>query len=214
MPSDFFQQAVAFTLGQEGGWCDNPADPGGATMHGITLAVFRAWRRVPGATSEELRAISPGEIEAIYRALYWNPTSGSHLSPGVGLAVFDTAVNLGVRRAAVLLQITLGVVQDGAIGPQTLGAAARATPGKIVRALASEREAFYRRCEAFPVFGRGWLARNRACTEAALTAAQLSGPDVQALRAPMARRSAPVTANDLNAGELARLSDATSGECA
>ncbi len=34
-----FQQAVNFTLDQEGGWADNPADPGGATMCGITLAV-------------------------------------------------------------------------------------------------------------------------------------------------------------------------------
>jgi lysozyme family protein len=177
MPDTLFQQALAFTLAQEGNWSDNEADTGGPTMRGITLTVFRAWRHDSSATPSKLRVISAGEVQAIYRGLYWNPVRGAYLHPGVGLLVFDAAVNLGVRCAALLLQRTLSVSQDGAIGPETLGEAGREAPGVLIGKLAGEREAFYRSCRAFPVFGRGWLARNQACFLAACRAAGLSESD-------------------------------------
>jgi lysozyme family protein len=41
---DRFGSCLAFTLRQEGGHVDDPADPGGATNMGITLATYRIWR--------------------------------------------------------------------------------------------------------------------------------------------------------------------------
>ena len=38
---DNYQAALNHVLKSEGGWSDNPADPGGATMKGITLNVYR-----------------------------------------------------------------------------------------------------------------------------------------------------------------------------
>jgi lysozyme family protein len=38
-----FADAFAAILGNEGTYVDNPADPGGATMYGITAAVAQAW---------------------------------------------------------------------------------------------------------------------------------------------------------------------------
>lgn len=172
---DLFADALAFTLAQEGGWSDDPADPGGATMRGITLDVFRAWRREPSATPDALRAIPEQEVEAIYAALYWNPVRGSALPEGIGLAVFDAAVNLGVRRAAILLQACVGVDQDGNIGPVTLAAVRRAAPGLLLARYANAREAFYRQCAGFGRFGAGWLRRDQACFEASCRAAGLPG---------------------------------------
>src|SRR6185437_16377169 len=65
-----FDTALAFTLAEEGGFSDNPADPGGATNKGITLATFREYQ--PGATVDELRAISDADVWRIYRLGYWN----------------------------------------------------------------------------------------------------------------------------------------------
>jgi len=205
-----FQNAVAFTLAQEGGWSDDPADPGGATMYGITLLVFRAWRHDPRTTPDELHAISMAEVDAIYEGLYWNPVRGSSLLPGVGLAVFDAAVNLGVRRAAMLLQRSVGVTEDGAIGPDTLNAIIRVTPGTLLARLSGEREAFYRSCKEFPIFGRGWLARNQACFSAACRMAHLP-TRMQASLEPAAKPPAPMSADECNAEELARLADMSSG---
>ena len=173
MATDLFAAAEAFTLSQEGGWADNPADPGGPTMQGITLAVYRAWTHDPGTTPEQLRAISGDEVRAIYRGLYWNPVSGDHLRPGVGLTVFDAAVNLGVREAAKLLQGCVGTVQDGVIGPATIARTNVADPALLIRHYASARESYYRGCAGFAEFGRGWLSRSKACFAAAWQAAGL-----------------------------------------
>lgn len=53
--ADNFPRAVDHTLRHEGGYVDHPADPGGATNRGITLATYRAWTKRPNATKEELR---------------------------------------------------------------------------------------------------------------------------------------------------------------
>jgi hypothetical protein len=44
---DNFDTCLAFTLKEEGGYSDNPADPGGATNMGITLATYRQWADNP-----------------------------------------------------------------------------------------------------------------------------------------------------------------------
>ena len=198
-----FQQAVSFTLDQEGGWADNPADPGGATMCGITLGVFRAWHHESAAEPNDLRAIQTSEVEAIYRALYWNPVEGARLPAGLGLSVFDSAVNLGVRRATMLLQAALGVTQDGAVGPVTLGAVSRVALDVLLGRLAGEREMFYRRCANFAVFGRGWLSRSNACLLASRRAAGISAEE--AGTSAMGSRIPQLAADDLNADELARV---------
>ena len=198
-----FQQAVDFTLGQEGGWVDNPSDPGGATMYGITLAVFRAWHHDPLAQPEDLHAVQANEVEAIYRALYWNPVEGARLPAGLGLSVFDSAVNLGVRRATMLLQAALSVAQDGAVGPITLGAASGMALGVLLDRLAAERGAFYRRCARFPVFGRGWLNRTNACLLASRQAAGLLAGGGQT--SPVESKSMRAVADQLNAAELAQM---------
>ena len=173
---DLFQAALAFTLSQEGGWADNPADPGGATMHGITLATFRSWRHDPEATAADLRAITDAEVEALYGALYWNPVHGAALPPGIGLSLFDAAVSLGVRRAVLLFQGVLKVTPDGVVGPVTLGAAHQAMPDALLADFAATRETFYRQCANWPDFHNGWLARTAACLAAARRSAAGQGP--------------------------------------
>ena len=44
---DRFDACLAFTLREEGGYVDDPADPGGATNMGITLATYRQWSDDP-----------------------------------------------------------------------------------------------------------------------------------------------------------------------
>jgi lysozyme family protein len=172
--ANLFAEAVAFTLSQEGGWADNPADHGGPTMDGITLAIYRAWLHDPSATLEQLRVIGSDEVRAIYRQLYWSPISGDLLQPGIGLAVFDAAVNLGVQEAAKLFQVCVGATRDGVIGPMTVSQSSCMSSALLIRRYSREREAYYRRCAGFAEFGRGWLARSQACFEAAWRIAGLS----------------------------------------
>ena len=52
-----FTRAPALVLKAEGGWSDNPADPGGATMRGVTLANHRLFVKAD-ATKANLRNIA------------------------------------------------------------------------------------------------------------------------------------------------------------
>lgn len=152
-----FGACLAVTLPHEGGWSDHPRDPGGATMRGVTLAVYQRYR--PGATKADLRAISDAEVEAIYRTGYWSPVKGDELPAGVDLAVFDFGVNSGPGRAAKHLQAVVGVKQDGGIGPVTVAATAKLRGDDVVRKVCGRRLSFVRGLTTFSVFGKGWSRR-------------------------------------------------------
>jgi hypothetical protein len=105
-PIGTFQRALEFVLRWEGGWADNPNDPGGATMQGITLGTFTRWRHAAGMgtpTKDDLRNIRADERDAIYYQWYWLASGAHELAWPLALGVFDTAVNAGVGRAAQML---------------------------------------------------------------------------------------------------------------
>jgi lysozyme family protein len=155
----------------EGGFSDNPADPGGATDFGITLATLSHWLGRP-ATIAELKGLSDAEKAAIYRGLYWNVIQGDALPAGVDLVVFDMAVNGGPKRAAEMLQgMFFGLTVDGVIGPKTLAAVATWEPAETIRAYSMARQVFYESLPTFKTFGDGWLNRVAACETKALALA-------------------------------------------
>ena len=154
-----YDASLANVLKSEGLWSDNPADPGGATMKGITLEVYRAWKRNPHITKEELKAIPDEDVYALYRELYWDKICGDSLPIGIDYAVFDAAVNMGVGRASKLLQEAIGVTADGVIGNGSLNVLAKETPMDVLQKFSHLKEAFYRSLSTFPTFGKGWLSR-------------------------------------------------------
>jgi lysozyme family protein len=109
---DRFPQCLAFTLRAEGGYVDNPDDPGGATNMGITLATYRTWSDDPEAGAPQIEDLTTRVASAIYRSLYWNPLRADALAPGVDLSVFDFGVNAGIWRSARLLQRCLDFTGD------------------------------------------------------------------------------------------------------
>ena len=156
-----FGRCLGAVLRFEGGYSEDPRDPGGATNLGITLATLsQALGRA--ATAEEVRALTPGAVAPIYQDRYWRPVQCGRLKPGLDFLAFDTAVNMGVGAAATLLQGALGVEADGAIGPVTLAAADRAHARQAIEAFLRLRAARYRSLDGFAVFGIGWMRRLEA----------------------------------------------------
>lgn len=175
MTASTWPRALAAVLRHEGGWSDHRADPGGATMRGITLAVYRS-EFGDDRTPEDLRRISDAEVADIYRRRYWDRIAGDDLPAGVDLAVFDAAVNSGPGRSARWLQDAVGATADGVIGPKTLAAAAVAPAARTIIRIANAREAFLRRLPHWPTFGVGWLARVLAVRRQALEIASEGSP--------------------------------------
>jgi lysozyme family protein len=157
MAAKNFDACLAVTLAHEGGWSDHPADPGGATMKGITIGRFRQY--YPNATKTDLRNISDAMLRKIYHDDYWLPVRGEDLPHGVDLATFDFGVNSGPSRGARYLQWVVGTKQDGVIGPQTLKATILADGKAVIQKLCARRLSFVQGLKTFRVFGRGWSRR-------------------------------------------------------
>lgn len=157
-----FQPCLEFVLKHEGGWSDHPRDPGGATMKGVTLAVYQSYLG-RNASKEELRNISQEQLVDIYKKLYWDKANCDNLEVGVDLVVFDMAVNSGVSRSARILQSCVGAIPDGVIGPKTMNLVSGIPPKDIVIKFSNGRENFYKSLGTFDTFGKGWLRRNNEC---------------------------------------------------
>ena len=156
--ADNFDRCVAVTLAYEGGFSDNPDDPGGATNFGITKRVLEAFLGHP-VTVDDVRAMSSGTAIEIYRANYWNQMRCGDLPAGVDLMVFDYGVNSGPATSIKALQGLVGAAQDGAVGRMTLGAVAQAAPATLVGGMAETRMGYLRGLASFAEFGNGWTRR-------------------------------------------------------
>jgi len=182
-----FEWSLARTLEFEGGYTDDPFDPGGPTNKGITLATLAAFKGevLDRASRErlkaELRTLPDATVARIYRDRYWRPARCADLPAGLAHFHFDASVNQGVGGAARMLQAALGVTVDGAIGPLTLGAAARLPVAVTLARYAEVRRARYRSLQHFWRFGRGWLSRVETALAQAqrLAAADMSDPALQ-----------------------------------
>lgn len=113
----------------EGGYSNNPADPGGETNHGVTERVAR-----DHGYDGPMRDLPKETAQRIYISSYVEGPGFHHvvaISPAVGEKLVDAGVNAGTGRSARWFQIALNhlsrggtdfpvVVVDGQIGSQTL----------------------------------------------------------------------------------------------
>jgi lysozyme family protein len=170
---DAFESALAHVLKMEGGFSNDPYDPGGPTNFGITLKTYATYlgktidASSSAALTAALRSISPDVVKTIYRRRYWTPAQCADMPPGLDLFHFDAAVNHGVAGAMRILQEALGVAADGIPGPITRRAIMIATPEALIQRYAALRERRYRALPHFWRFGRGWLNRVAATKAAA-----------------------------------------------
>jgi len=155
-----FDAALARVFGHEGGFSDRPlsADPGGATMMGITRATLARWRGRP-VTKDEVRALTASEAADIYFENYWKPVRGDDIDPGLAYTLFDFRINTSPRGVAKAVQRAIGARVDGIMGPQTWGLLLDTPPDLAIRRIAVERLAHMRRLPNWWANRNGWPRR-------------------------------------------------------
>jgi lysozyme family protein len=178
MSADSYPEAIRRVLASEGGYVNHPADPGGPTNFGITLADYRRYVK-PDAAAADVRAMTVDEARAIYRSKYWGAMRGDALPAGVDYCIFDYAVNSGTGRAPKVLQRVLGRAVTGRMDDATVVAATSRDARDLVQAICDERMRFLKGLGTWPVFGRGWTRR-----VAEVRAASLAMADRAAGRIP------------------------------
>lgn len=160
-------------LKHEGGFVNDPADPGGATNKGVTIGTFqqcsqRLLNLAP--TLENLKALTDAQAGTIYKALYWDKVHGDEIAlQPLANIVFDFQVNAG-GNASKLLQRVLNdlgakppIAVDGAIGPGTMKALAAADAKAVYAKYKQGRKDYYTHLvnqrPSLGKFLKGWLAR-------------------------------------------------------
>jgi lysozyme family protein len=153
-----FDKALAAVLKHEGGYVNNPKDPGGMTNLGCTKAV---WEEHCGHPVDEkaMRALTPADVSPLYRRKYWDKIKGDELPSGVDYVVFDAAINSGTGRAAKWLQACVNVEPDGGIGPKTLAAVKAFNSKQLIQDYSKRRLSFLYDLSTWETFGRGWAKR-------------------------------------------------------
>ncbi len=177
-------EIAAEIVAREGGYVDDPADPGGATNFGVTLGTLRRRRLdLDGdgqVTTADLRRLTPAQAAGIFVADYYRAPQLDRLPEPLQPSVFDMYVNAGATAVRLLqgmvARMGFACAADGVIGPQTEGAVRAATaaaPAHIVDAYGiARRNYYYALADARPIlrkFARsrdggkgGWILRAEA----------------------------------------------------
>lgn len=158
-----FERALPVILANEGGFVEDPDDPGGATNKGITQQTYVDWLRSTGDDARSVRDITDAEVAAIYASRYWLEAHCDELPWPLALAHFDAAVNHGPRRAMRMLQAVVGTATDGLWGPRTAAAVSAMDPDRLLEELLWERLKVYAETtihrQASRKFLPGWILR-------------------------------------------------------
>jgi lysozyme family protein len=112
-----FNSAIAKTLQKEGGskYTETVGDRGGATKYGISQSSY---------PNINIRELTEQQARDIYKRDYWDRVCGDRIHDQViAESIFDAAVNMGVRTASRLAQLSAGMPEahaDGIIGTASL----------------------------------------------------------------------------------------------
>jgi lysozyme family protein len=128
-----FQTAYQLMIVHEGGYVNDPDDPGGETYKGVARKIHSKWS---GWTTIDLLKRQAGfpanldkdnelqeAISEFYRVTFWDKINGDlFANQDVANSIFDFGVNAGVATSASLAQLVVGVKADGVIGPVSVKA--------------------------------------------------------------------------------------------
>ena len=155
-----FNLVYPHVLRFEGGYVNNPNDPGGATKYGIAFnynqGILRSFNIV---TPGQMRILSKEQAVAIYYRKYWIPSQGDEI-PDIGLAFvyFDFGVNAGIGQA----DKTLGQLADKRWPYMEADGKNPTYWAKTIDEYLDKRRAYYRNLANNPRFAsflQGWLNR-------------------------------------------------------
>lgn len=170
-----FLAAWPTVLRHEGGYVNNPNDPGGATKYGISLR----WLKAQGLHGDvngdlvvdirDIQALTLDTAAAFYRVQWWDKYQFGRLqAQPIATKLFDTAVNIGTPRAVTFAQQAVFVVggatidTDGQLGPNSILAINSSPATALLAAFQGLQAEYYRRLAQNPKlagFLAGWLNR-------------------------------------------------------
>lgn len=145
-----FDEAFDRLIQHEGGYVNNPKDPGGETQWGISKRAY---------PNLHIKSLTRNDAKAIYLRDFWQAGYMEQYDGAIAFQVFDAAVNHGIGNAIRLLQKAAGVADDGHIGPITVRAVKAKSVTDMLMLFIAKRIRFWARLSTWDEFGKGWALR-------------------------------------------------------
>lgn len=173
-----FDIAIKTVLQHEGGFVNDPRDPGGATNYGVSLRWLRQLGELNAADvlvgdfdndgdvdADDIRKMQVTDAINLYRKYWWEKYGYEKIQDqALATKTFDLAVNMGATAAHRCLQRAVRaatrevLLEDGILGPRTLSVVNNAPSLVLLAAYRSEAAAYYRLLKK-PHYENGWLRR-------------------------------------------------------
>jgi lysozyme family protein len=124
-----FYREIKKVVEREGGYVNDPDDPGGETKYGISK---KAYPKV------DIKHLTLDDAVEIYKNDYWLPAKVEQLPEGLQGQYFDMVVNQGKVKSARILQRACNgknknkIAVDGQVGPKTIKATAKLEPERLM----------------------------------------------------------------------------------
>jgi lysozyme family protein len=144
-----FDEAFDRLIDHEGGYVNDPNDPGGETKFGISKRAY---------PTLNIALLSLDMARFIYKRDFWEPL-GDAAHPSIKYQAFDFAVNSGIQTALRKLQAAIGVADDGHFGPISRKRLSEVPVSDVLFLYNAERLEFLTKLSTWPSFGRGWARR-------------------------------------------------------
>lgn len=167
-----------FILSWEGGFANHPADPGGATNKGVTIATWKAQGYDKDGDGDidvdDLRLLTDEDaINVVMKPHFWDRWKADQIrSQSVANICVDWVWGSG-KYGITGVQKILGVTVDGIVGPKTLAAINAREPkylfAQIKKARVQYIEKLCKRRKSSQVFRNGWLRRLNSINYGSLT---------------------------------------------
>ncbi|SNR25588.1 peptidoglycan-binding protein [Paracoccus sediminis] len=152
MPS--VEEIAAQIVAREGGYVNDPDDPGGATNYGVTIGTMKTLgldlNKDGRIDAEDVKALTRAQAQQIFVEHYFRRPRLSDLPDAVQASVFDMYVNAGGNAVKILQRLVarmgFAASADGVVGPQTIAAArdaAAAAPAHLADAYGIARRNYY-----------------------------------------------------------------------
>lgn len=157
-----FEQAFERLIGHEGKFTDDKNDRGNWTTGIIGKGILKGTKFGISAMTYpdlDIKNLTLEKAKEIYKRDWWDKLNADSLDTAIVFQVWDFAINAGMGTAKRKLQKSIGMAEDGIIGPLTLKAIQKADLNDILMKFNAERLKHYTSLSTWPRYGKGWTLR-------------------------------------------------------
>lgn len=148
--SELIQTWLSRLFDHEGGYSNDPDDPGGETKYGISK------RSYPHL---DIKNLTLQDAADIYLRDFLAPLKWDLYADGVAFQLLDFAVNSGPPTAIRRIQREVGTKPDGVVGPATISRIFAMSESDLIMLIIASRIEYMTDLKNWPQHGRGWMRR-------------------------------------------------------